>query len=304
MVNVVRWTRVVVVAFLLGPVAGDAQPAAPPTMTFSFVAFGNNVRVLPPLVGEWQLGTAILTGSGSIKNGTVVGAVLDRDNPPNPKYPPRSMQADIIGARFEQEGSTRRLFLTIRIKTSSHPQQNCAPGMTGTLELQDSPELMPNGKTFDYAILDGWSGDCPSHTHGWNNTDGGERTSPPYGGPPDGGQRADVEFTMTGQPTTSARFKIDRVEAPASVNRGSTSPIRIHWSGNAPGAITFWINTCVNTCSPTEYTFAVDGNSYSMDSAIVCSGTFPANSTMRYSVSLRDASGRIAQPVEGTVICR
>lgn len=170
--------------------SGGALPDGP--IEFRFSAHANNVRVLPPLVGEWQLGVSRLSGRGEIRDGAVTGTFTDTDDLTRGT---RSLTATIEDGTFVEVGGTRRLTLTVRITRSSHPADECAPGLTGLLELQDSPDPLPgNGQPNDFVRLTGWSGDCRTHVHGWNNEDPGPRTNPPTGGPPSGGQWADVEI--------------------------------------------------------------------------------------------------------------
>jgi hypothetical protein len=181
-----------------GVTVATQLPAAP-SLTFTFDLYSNSVRVVAPLTADWQLGVATLRGTGSFEGGRVTGTFTDRDQPQDPRYPVRWISGSITGGRIEQEERTTRLILTVRIDSSSHPREECAPGLTGTLELQDSSALLPNGKSYDYAVLGDWSGRCSTHIHGWNNTDAGARTWPAHGGPPDGGQWAQVAIDGAGK---------------------------------------------------------------------------------------------------------
>lgn len=165
---------------------------------FDFKAYSNNVKVLPPLVADWQLGISDFSGSGIIRDGMISGNVMDSDRLKQPRPGNRSQASEIIDATYQKIGDVQRLILTIRITASSHPSEECAVGLTGTLTIQDSPETLRNGKLDDFIHLAGWSGVCATHVHGWNNEDPGPRTSPPTGGPPDGGQWAIVNISVNG----------------------------------------------------------------------------------------------------------
>lgn len=178
-------------ALLLFPLGSFGGHSA--TIAFSFQGYANNVRVRPPLVGKWQLGVARIRGSGTLSPG-IVGAIVDTDDPLLSQYEPRWLRARVVSYRYKggAHGAFRKLVLTVEITRSSHPDDECAPGLTGTLTLYDTPATLDNGKRADYITLGRWSGKCNTHVHGWTNEDGGARTSPSFGGPPNGGQRAVV----------------------------------------------------------------------------------------------------------------
>lgn len=156
---------------------------------FRFSTYAKNVKVLPPLVADFQLGTSRITGNGIIKGGKVTGSFDDTDQL---KRGTRWMKARIIGGSYSEVGPARRLSLTVEITASSHPSDEAAARVKGTLELQDSPTLLSNGKPDDTVGLGGWGGAVRTHIHGFNNQDPGPRTEPPTGGLPNGGQWADV----------------------------------------------------------------------------------------------------------------
>jgi len=162
-------------------------------ITFRFSSFANNVKALPPLVAEFQLGACRLDGNGVIKDGKITGSLNCVDQL---RKGTRSLTARFLGGSFSEVGSARRLSLVVEITASSHPSDEAAPGLTGTLELQDSPVRLKNGKVDDTVGLGGWSGAVRTHIHGYNNEDPGERTRPPTGGPPNGGQWADVTIEV------------------------------------------------------------------------------------------------------------
>lgn len=163
---------------------------------FRFSAYANNVKVLPPLVADFQLGMSRISGAGVIKDGIVTGTLSDTDNL---KRGTRWLKARIEGGSYSEVGVARRLSLRVAITGSSHPTDEAAPGLIGTLELQDSPALLKNGKPDDTVGLGSWSGSVRTHVHGWNNEDPGQRTDPPKGGPPNGGLWADVSIEGGGK---------------------------------------------------------------------------------------------------------
>lgn len=194
----------IVAVLLLAPGMARSQqlPAGP--IPFRFATYANNVRVLPPLVAEWQLGVSRLSGTGVISNGTVTGTFTDTDDIRGGRRPGRrSLSGKIIGGTYTENGNTRRLTLTVEITSTSHPSEECAVGLRGTLDLQDSDDRLPNGKPNDWVGLGSWTGKCNTHIHGWNNSDPGPRTEPPTGGFPNGGQWADVSI---GGPNQAAKL--------------------------------------------------------------------------------------------------
>jgi hypothetical protein len=62
-----------IVAALTISVPAGAGPTA--TVRFSFTTYANNVKVVAPLVGPWQLGTARLRGSGALGGGALRGTI-------------------------------------------------------------------------------------------------------------------------------------------------------------------------------------------------------------------------------------
>ncbi len=161
---------------------------------FQFSTHANNVKVLPPLVADYQLGVCRLTGSGVIKDGKVTGTLDCVDQLRRATY---SLKAKIVDGSYSEIGLARILSLTVEITGSSHPTDEAAPGVTGTLTLRDSPALLANGKPDDSVGLGSWIGAGKTHIHGYNNENPGPRTYPPTGGLPNGGQWADVDIGGT-----------------------------------------------------------------------------------------------------------
>lgn len=193
--------RVAPVSLLVGLACLPAAGATPvqkestaATLTFSFSGYANNVRVRPPLVGKWQLGVARIRGSGSLGASGVAGSFVDTDDPRLSQYDNRCLRAKVIGYSYKQapHAAWTKITLNVEITRSSHPDDECSPGVRGILVLYDAKANLPNGEPGDYVTLGHWNGKCNTHVHGWTNADGGARTDPPHGGPPDGGQRAIV----------------------------------------------------------------------------------------------------------------
>lgn len=192
--NLVKWVLyssffLLAISVTQGEVVAGPLPAG--EIKFRFEAYANNVKVLPPLVADFQLGVSRISGSGIIKDGKVTGTLNDTDML---RRGTRSMQAKIIGGTYEEDGATRRLKLIVEITASSHPQDEAAPGVRGTLVLQDSSVLLSNKQPNDFVAIGEWNGEVRTHIHGWNNEDPGPRTEPKTGGK-GGGQWADVEIS-------------------------------------------------------------------------------------------------------------
>jgi hypothetical protein len=179
--------------------AGPASGRKEATIHFSFSTYANNVRVVAPLVGRWQLGTARLHGSGVLGSG-VDGSVVEFTDPLYARYPSATMRADVIAYHYVggAHGLFDRLTLTIQITSATNGGPRCDPGVRGTLTLNDSDAKISNGENADYVVMGHWQGArCPSFVQGWTNEDGGLRTRPAHGGPPNGGQWAVVRISTS-----------------------------------------------------------------------------------------------------------
>lgn len=171
---------------------------------FSFRTYANNVRVVAPLVGPWQLGIARAHGAGDFKvcDGKFVGnpgSISITFNPHGPKYADRSVKAKVIGfnSTIGAHQTYEQLTLKVQVTGSSHADEgHCPLGLQGTITLYDSDEKLGNGKNSDHVVVNKWFGKCPTFYMGWTNEDGGARTDPPDGGPPGGGQWAIVALTI------------------------------------------------------------------------------------------------------------
>jgi hypothetical protein len=168
---------------------------------FSFRTFANNVRVVAPLVGRFQLGKATSYGSGVLNpDGSVASGGIIRTVNRNTK--PRitsSIWARVLsGSRVFGSGFVA-LRLVVEVTGSNSPT-NCVAGTRGSIVLVDDDDPIANGQTGDsvraaYPRSGGFTkapdggASCRSYVQGWNNTDGGRRTSPARGGP-GGGQWA------------------------------------------------------------------------------------------------------------------
>jgi Mg-chelatase subunit ChlD len=175
---------------------------------FSFKTYANNVRVVAPLVGKWQLGQATLRGSGVLNpDGSVAsgGVIRDIDLNSNPRNTLSMWVRVLSGTRsFAGDGVILRLVVEV---TGSSDSDICLAGTRGLVILVDDDTPIPNGQNGDsvrsvYPRRGGFMkaprgiASCISHVHGWNNTDGGARTSPARGGP-GGGQWAIVEVSKS-----------------------------------------------------------------------------------------------------------
>lgn len=165
------------------------------TIQFSFQGYANDVKVVEPLVGPWQLGFARIHGSGTLSSGDFQSGIDDSFHPHQARYRPNSMHAQVVGYSYERaaHGVSRTLKLTIRIARTDAPR--CEAGDEGTLTLYESARRLSNGQPSDYIVMGGWGGRCPEYVQGWTNHDGGARTSPHHGGPPHGGQWAIVHIS-------------------------------------------------------------------------------------------------------------
>jgi VWA domain-containing protein len=176
---------------------------------FSFRTYANNVRVVAPLVGRFQLGTAISYGSGvlnpdgSVASGGVV-RVINRGRSPRST---QSIWARVLsGRRSFGAGGVAVLRLAVQVTASSSPE-NCVVGTRGSTVLVNDDRPISNSQTGDsvrsvYPRAGGFTrapdggASCRSYVQGWNNTDGGPRTSPARGGP-GGGQWAIVAVSKS-----------------------------------------------------------------------------------------------------------
>ena len=175
---------------------------------FSFKTYANNVRVVPPLVGRWQLGRATSRGSGvlnpdgSVASGGVIRTINLGTRPPNTQ----SIWARVLSGRRTLSGDAVILRLNVEV-TGANTPENCVAGTRGQIILVDDDSLLGNGQTADstqafYPRPGGFTkapdggASCRSFVQGWNNTDGAPRTSPGRGGP-GGGQWAVVEISKT-----------------------------------------------------------------------------------------------------------
>jgi hypothetical protein len=162
---------------------------------FSFRGYANDVRVVPPLVGPWQLGFARFSGSGTLAGSSISSTMYDSFEPHSSRYAPAHMHAEVLGYSYRRgpHGAYSILEMTIQITETN--AKNCAPGDRGTLKLLDTTAKLKNGKRGDAIALHWLNGRCPTFEQGWINADGGAETSPSFGGPPDGGQYAIVRIS-------------------------------------------------------------------------------------------------------------
>jgi hypothetical protein len=162
---------------------------------FSFRGYANNVKVVRPLVGDFQLGIARIHGTGTLSSSSIDGTIDGSNHPLFTRYAPNSMRAQVVGYSYHQaaHGTSTTLQLTIQITQTDAPR--CAAGDRGTLTLYESGKKLSNGQRSDHIVMGNWGGRCPEFVQGWTNEDGGARTSPHFGGPPHGGQWAIVKIS-------------------------------------------------------------------------------------------------------------
>jgi hypothetical protein len=183
---------------LLAGLLGGLLPATTEgafTIDFSFRGYANNVKVEPPLIGPFQLGTARIHGSGVLGQSGLQGTIVDVNNPLFSRYPGSSMRAEVISYSYKQAAHAKWTRLTMTIQVTHTDAAHCAAGDQGTLTLYESAEKLSNGERSDHIVMGHWGGRCPAFVQGWTNEDGGRRTSPHFGGPPHGGQWAIVNIS-------------------------------------------------------------------------------------------------------------
>ncbi len=172
---------------------------------YSFQGYADNIRVVSPLVGVWQLGIARIHGSGRIAtaNGSLVGnpgSFTVSFNPLLAKYLPGSLTAKVIGylGHTAPAGQTMDNYLDLKVQVTQSTYASrgqCPIGSIGHLILEGTNAVLSNGKPAGYITLGSWSASC-SFVMGFFNTDGGARTNPPFGGPPNGGEWAVVSVAV------------------------------------------------------------------------------------------------------------
>jgi hypothetical protein len=162
------------------------------TIRFNFRGYANNVKVVRPLVGRWQLGTARIHGSGTLSSSSLQGEIVVSNHPRYSRYPPSSMHAQVVGYSYYQAAHATSTTLHLTIEITRTDAARCEAGDRGILTLHESGQRLSNGQRSDYIVMGHWGGRCPGFIQGWTNDDGGPRTSPHYGGPPHGGQWATV----------------------------------------------------------------------------------------------------------------
>jgi hypothetical protein len=128
----------------------------------------------------------------------VSGTFVVTHDPLYSRYPFSSVRGKVIGYSYFQapHAAFTKITLTVEITQSSNPKVECAPGLRGTMVVYNSAKQLSNGKSSDYVTIGRWSKErgCGA-VHGWTNEDAGARTSPTFGGPPNGGQWAIVRVS-------------------------------------------------------------------------------------------------------------
>lgn len=114
---------------------------------------------------------------------------------------PGSLTAKVIGylGHTAPAGHTRDNYLDLKVQITQSTYASrglCPLGLIGHVILEDTNAVRRNGKSASYITLGSWGPKCPTFEMGWFNNPGGARTSPPYGGPPTGGQWAIVQVNV------------------------------------------------------------------------------------------------------------
>ena len=119
------------------------------TIHFSFRSYANDVRVVKPLVGPWQLGISRFSGSGTLAGSSISSTMHNAFNPHQSRYAPAQMRAVVVGYKYHRapHGAYSTLNMTIQITESN--AKNCSPGDRGTLKLLDTTAKLKNGKNGD-----------------------------------------------------------------------------------------------------------------------------------------------------------
>jgi hypothetical protein len=167
------------------------------TITYSYSTYANNVRVVEPLVGRWQLGVAKQHGSGTLTSTSSDGLLVGTNIPLYEKYPRTSLRAEVMGYSFFQAAHAVYTKITLTVQVTSSNEPNCEAGTRGTVVLYDSDSKLSNGESSDYVAVRWPARRCLGYVQGWTNADGGARTRPSYGGPPHGGQWAIVRISAS-----------------------------------------------------------------------------------------------------------
>lgn len=172
------WTRVSAVPTGCGPAS------------WSFRTYSNDVAVVSPLVGDYQLGVSRSNGSG--KGGS--GRFTTTWNPRRTKYREATLRGKVVGAKSSTGPGGRGTRLVLTVEVVDTDARRCAAGDRGRIELLDLEDRLSNGKSSDRVSVSWAHGRCPTFVQGWSNEDGGRRTDPSFGGPPNGGQWAIVRI--------------------------------------------------------------------------------------------------------------
>jgi hypothetical protein len=162
-------------------------------LEFTADMYAHNVKVLPPLVGDFQLGVVRIKGSGKIDaDGSASGSFHVTFDPERSRYSPTSLSVSVVDAGVTKKGSKTTILLKVKITGSNNPRGQCPVGDTGLVTLIDWPKKLSNGKDSDFISITDWTKAC-GHQHGTGNEDSA-KALPTRGGPPDGGQWAIVKI--------------------------------------------------------------------------------------------------------------
>ena len=145
-------------------------------------------------MGPWQLGFSHFNGSGTLGS-TFTSTMYNTFAPHSSRYAPAHMHAIVVGYSYYRAPHGRYRTLNMTIEVTETNAKVCARGDRGTLKLLQTTQRLKNGAFGDAVGLSWAGGRCPTFYQGWINADGGAKTSPHFGGPPNGGQWAIVKIS-------------------------------------------------------------------------------------------------------------
>ena len=277
-------TSIAIVAALFAStvMANPASAQAAATISFSFKTYAKNVRVGEGLVGDFQLGTATLTGSGVLAaDGKLLsgGTIYDVDVPlPGTRFTTRTMTLKTISGTFAETATAKTLALRVEI-VSTNDTRDCPVGAQATVTLTDSAVALSNGQNSDSVLENGYSSFC-GHDHGWTNQD--RTISDPLQGGPGGGNWADVQIQGGGrcQPgTTLPRPQFGSPE-PAPVNCMTLQAGQRNVVAGQEVWVPIWMINGANVAN-INYEIAYNTNVVSVAQSGVTKGSFLAAGLMQ-----------------------
>ena len=161
-------TSIAIIAALFASIVmANPASAQAATISFSFKTYAKNVRVGEGLVGDFQLGTATLTGSGVLAtDGKLLsgGTIYDVDVPlPGTRFTTRTMTLKTLSGTFAETATGKTLALRVEI-VSTNDTRDCPIGAQATVTLTDSPVALSNGQNSDSVLENAYSSFC-GHDH-------------------------------------------------------------------------------------------------------------------------------------------